>query len=56
MPKQVQFRISDEDHKRALLYTDDKHLSFKASEAFEEWLKRREARTRRAKKDRGDPS
>jgi hypothetical protein len=51
MPKQVTFILSDADHERAKKYVTDKHLGYEASKAFEEWLKRREARSRRAEKD-----
>lgn len=54
MAKQVQFTLDDKDHERALVYCSDKHLSYQAALAFEEWLKRREARTRRAEKQRGE--
>jgi hypothetical protein len=53
MPKQVTFIIDDEKHARARVYVDDKHLGYEASKAFDEWLRRREARTRRAEKEGG---
>jgi len=52
MPKQVVFILRDVDHERAGKYVDDKHIGFMASVAFEEWLKRREARTRRQEWER----
>lgn len=53
MSKQVVFILSDADHERAKKYTDDKHIGYEAGKAFEEWLKRREARTRRAEREKG---
>jgi hypothetical protein len=44
--------MSDADHERARKFVDDKHLGYEASKAFEEWLKRREARAIRAEQDR----
>jgi len=48
MPKRVQFDLSDNLYQRSKPYVDDKHLNYQISLAFDEWLKRREARSLRA--------
>jgi hypothetical protein len=52
MEKRVVFTLSDEDQTRAKKYFSEKHFGYEAARAFEEMLKRREARTRRAERDR----
>lgn len=49
MPKRVVFDATDEQVKRFIsLGEREKEIGIMARKAFEEWLKRREARSRRA--------
>ena len=52
--KQVTFILTDDEHKRAGVFVSDKHIGYEAYKAFMEWITRREARTRRAQRERGE--